>query len=341
MIGRGVVLMVLGSALTTCWTTAAWAHSFEPAVLNVIERESGVFDVSWTAPSRASGFLFDPATLRPQFPPHCRRGKERRMVTGEEDAVVWRIDCGAAGLRGGSITVDGFGGSLVDVVVRLRWRGGNEDSAILRRDATVLLVPGGGSDARGTALTRYATLGIEHILLGYDHLAFVLGLFALARGTRELLTTVTGFTLGHSLTLSLATLQLISLPQAYCEALIALSIVYLGRALVRDDGSSRRDLTARAPWLIATAFGLLHGLGFAGALGEIGFEQRYRLTALFGFNLGVEIGQLAFVGVLTAFTRIGRRWVGTRRIRWRFATGYALGSVSVLWLVERVRGFAE
>lgn len=314
------------------------AHSFEPAVLAIVERTDGRFDVGWTPPSRASGFLFYEDTLQPRFPPHCQRREERLVPTEETDIHLWRIDCGATGLRGTQIGIAGFAGSQVDVVLRLRWLDGSEDSAVLRRDTDTLLVAASAQGDRAATLARYAALGVEHILLGFDHLAFVLGLFALSR-RRQLVATITGFTFGHSITLSLATLHIVTLPQAYCEAVIALSIAFLGRSLVGRRRRGGDDLTTRFPWLMATLFGLLHGLGFAAALGEIGFASRYRILALIGFNLGVEVGQLLFVAALTLLAEATRRVVPAPRPALRRATGYLLGIFGFVWLIDRVTAF--
>jgi hypothetical protein len=170
--------------------------------------------------------------------------------------------------------------------------------------------------------TGYLRIGVEHILGGFDHLLFVLGLFLLVR--RKLLLTLTAFTLAHSLSLALAALGVISVAQAPVEAAIALSILCLAVELLRDGPS----LTKEKPWLVAFIFGLLHGLGFAGALGEIGLGHGQLLPALVCFNLGVEIGQLAFVGALVIvgrLVRVNRRW-----------PAYAMGALSVYLCLDRI-----
>jgi hypothetical protein len=173
--------------------------------------------------------------------------------------------------------------------------------------------------------TGYLRLGVEHILGGFDHLLFVLALFLLVR--RRLLLTLTAFTLAHSLSLALAAQGVLSVAPAPVEAAIALSILCLAVELSRE-GSS---LTKEKPWLVAFAFGLLHGLGFAGALGEIGLPRGQIVPALVCFNLGVELGQVMFVGALAMITRlirVERKW-----------PAYAIGAISVFLCLDRLARF--
>jgi hypothetical protein len=178
-------------------------------------------------------------------------------------------------------------------------------------------------------------LGGEHILLGIDHLLFVLGLLLIVRNLAALVMTVTAFTVAHSITLAASVFGLVPLERGAIEAAIALSIVMLAREIVVADRGVVH-LTHRMPWLVAFVFGLLHGLGFAGALGEIGLPERAIPLALLFFNLGVEAGQLAFVLVLLALHRIAGRWLETRLARMRPAMGYALGALATLWFFERL-----
>jgi hydrogenase/urease accessory protein HupE len=183
-------------------------------------------------------------------------------------------------------------------------------------------------------LWAYIGLGIEHILFGVDHLLFVLCLLLLVRGIRNLLATVTAFTLAHSITLAAATLGLIRVPAAPVEATIALSIVFLATELVR--GGARQTVARSYPWLVAFTFGLLHGLGFAGALAEVGLPQGEIPLALFGFNVGVELGQLAFVTAVLSLARLARL-MPWRMPAWAAgAVGYAIGSLATFWVFARL-----
>ena len=181
-------------------------------------------------------------------------------------------------------------------------------------------------------------LGIEHILLGIDHLLFVLGLLLLVQGVGPLIKTITSFTVAHSITLGAATFDLISLPSAPVEAVIALSILFLAREYISVK-EGKDSLTAQYPWIVAFTFGLLHGFGFAGALSEIGFPQKEVPLALFTFNIGVELGQLLFIGVVYLCLFF---W---KKLNWSLPNGswrivpYAIGTVASFWLVERVLAF--
>ena len=181
----------------------------------------------------------------------------------------------------------------------------------------------------------YSVLGIEHILLGIDHLLFVLGLLLLVRGFIPLVKTVTAFTVAHSITLAASVLGYIPLDRAPIEAAIALSIVLLAREIVVAD-RGLVHLTHRKPWVVAFVFGLLHGLGFAGALGEIGLPASAIPLALLFFNLGVEAGQLAFVVVLLVLHRLLHARLQAALPRMKPALGYSLGALAALWFFERL-----
>jgi hydrogenase/urease accessory protein HupE len=185
----------------------------------------------------------------------------------------------------------------------------------------------------------YTRLGVEHILTGWDHLLFVLGLVLLVGRGRTLLWTITAFTVGHSITLSLAVLGFARIPPAPVEVLIACSIFIVGVELTREM-SGRATWTHRLPWAMALAFGLLHGLGFAGALAQVGLPADEIPLALFSFNVGIEVGQLLFVGLVLA-ARVALRMLP---VRWPQASAlipaYAIGSLAAYWVFERVWGIA-
>jgi hypothetical protein len=228
---------------------------------------------------------------------------------------------------------------LAGVVVVARWNDGSGASVYFRgAQGTVPVALGDlraapGSRARVAA--TYFVLGGEHILLGIDHLLFVLGLLLLVQGLGALVMTVTAFTVAHSITLAASVFGLIPLDRAPIEAAIALSIVMLAREIVVADRGALH-LTHRMPWLVAFVFGLLHGLGFAGALGDIGLPQSAIPVALLFFNLGVEAGQLGFVLVLLVLHRLAGQAFEGRLRRMKPAMGYALGALATLWFVERL-----
>jgi hypothetical protein len=329
------------AVLLACARMAS-AHTFEPALLDLRERDTGVFDVVWRPPGKESGSTMpgEPA-LAPVLPASCT---ERGSLGESEELRAFRVDCGAARLRGATLAVPGIAGSRVDAIVRVTWNDGRTESGVLTSDAAEWVVPAGpdggilalGAPVR-TVATRYLALGVEHILHGTDHVLFVLGLFLLVGATRALVATISAFTVAHSLTLAAAVLGIVHVPAAPVEALIAASIVLLARELVRapDEPST---LTQRFPWAVAFVFGLLHGLGFAGALAETGVPADRIPLALVAFNVGVELGQLLIVAACVAVATVLGRLVGTRRsLRW--APAYAMGAVAAMWTIERVLAF--
>jgi hydrogenase/urease accessory protein HupE len=204
---------------------------------------------------------------------------------------------------------------------------------VLTADQPSFLVP--GVESKLGVVRGYTRLGVEHILTGWDHLLFVLGLVLLVGRGRTLLWTITAFTVGHSITLALASLGIVRVPQGPMEAAIAFSIYLLAVELVRSR-AGQTSVVQRAPWLVAGPFGLLHGLGFAGALAEVGLPQGEIPLALFAFNVGIELGQLAFVAVvlvaMVALRRLPVRWP-----RWAPALpAYGIGSLAIYWFVERL-----
>jgi hydrogenase/urease accessory protein HupE len=233
------------------------------------------------------------------------------------------------------IRIDGLAATMIDVLVRIEWQNGTVVSQILRPNETGFRV---GSEKQAVPTWGYLTLGIEHILLGIDHLLFVLGLMLIVNGTWLLVNTITAFTVAHSITLGLATLGLVHVPQAPVEAVIALSIVFVASELVRQR-NQRPDVMARYPWIVAFTFGLLHGFGFAGALAEVGLPQTDIPLALLFFNVGVEIGQLAFIAVMLGVIAAGRNLpVHLPQWSWRIAP-YSIGSLAMFWVIQRMLAF--
>ena len=246
----------------------------------------------------------------------------------------------AGGLTGATIHIAGLTATTTDVLVRLERLDGTTQITRLTPSAPSFVVeaaPGVLEVAR-----TYLVLGSEHILEGVDHLLFVLALLILVKGTRRLIATVTAFTLAHSLTLAGATLGFVHVPGPPVEAAIALSIVFVAAEIVRSRGG-RAGLTERLPWVVAFAFGLLHGLGFASALNEVGLPQSAIPVALFFFNVGVEVGQLAFIAFVFAVLALARQV--TRLITvpqpawaWRVAP-CAIGGIAMFWVIQRVAAF--
>jgi hydrogenase/urease accessory protein HupE len=198
----------------------------------------------------------------------------------------------------------------------------------------------------GVART-YTLLGVEHILSGIDHLLFVLALLIITGGGWKLVKTVTAFTVSHSITLTLAALGYIHVPQRPVEAAIALSIVFVASEMLHTR-AGRPGITARAPWVVALIFGLMHGLGFASGLSEAGLPDGHIPTALLFFSIGVEAGHFMFIGVVLALIGAGLRVVQNSRPK--FLTprtssilgvlpAYAIGTVAMFWVIQRVAAF--
>jgi hydrogenase/urease accessory protein HupE len=240
------------------------------------------------------------------------------------------------GLTGKRITIDGLGDVLSDALVRIIRLDRTEQTIRLsaREPAfTIEAVPG----HMEVAMT-YTALGIEHILLGVDHLLFVLALLIIVRSGRRLMTTITAFTLAHSITLAAATLGLVHVPSPPVEAIIALSIVFVAAEIVHGH-LGKPGLTARKPWIVAFTFGLLHGFGFAGALSEVGLPQHAIPIALLFFNVGVEIGQLLFISVvLTVMLIVQRTRLRAPAWAWRLPP-YAIGGIAAFWVIQRIAIF--
>jgi len=324
-------------AVLTWLTCMSWAlgHEIRPAYLQIDETAPGSYEVLWKVPSRGDTVL----DIQPRFDSGLvlSPAGEDLLLDG---FVVYRYRLSGGGsLAGTRLLIDGLKQTTVDVLVRLTLLDGGEQTLLLQpktSEATIASTPSGWQVAQ-----TYVTLGVEHILFGFDHLLFVLALIILTKGFRRIVKTITAFTLAHSITLSLATLGFVHVPGPPVEATIALSILFLASEILRSfNGES--TLTARRPWLVAFVFGLLHGLGFAGALSEIGLPQAAIPLALACFNIGVELGQLAFVVAALLVFRLSIHlldltpdWLlSTRKV-----LPYAIGAVSAFWVIERVWAF--
>ncbi len=309
-----------------------------PSLLELREDEASVL-VLWKIS------LLNPqaADLQPLLPPPCRLAS-----TGWDGAAAvervdntglirrWAYDCGPDGLAGRRIAVEGLERTDLSVLLRAVLRDGQTARTILQPDSPSYLIPRQPTSMQVAG--SYLALGIEHILGGFDHLLFVLGLLLLVREGRALLLTVTAFTLGHSVTLSLAALKLVQLPSAPIELAIALSIWILALELTRGQG--KLSWAGRRPWRMATLFGLLHGLGFASALAEAGLPQGDIPLALLSFNSGIELGQLAFIlavlalqAILAGILRRGGAKLAVQPLR--IPAAYLIGALSSYWCLQR------
>jgi hydrogenase/urease accessory protein HupE len=309
----------------------AIADEVRPGLLELTETTAGQFEVLWKVPALGDLALgIHPALsadCRQLIPPSAR-------IIGSAQYTSWTVDCGPDALKGTEIRIDGLNATTVDVLVRVQFSSGTVISRILRPGDVAFVV-----DASGSApLTwDYLRFGFDHILGGLDHLLFVLGLLLIVRDRWLLLKTITAFTVAHSVTLGLATLDVVHVPQAPVEAVIALSIVFVASELVRRR-EGQPDLMERAPWTVAFTFGLLHGFGFAGALAEVGLPQADIPVALLLFNVGVELGQLAFVGAVLSLIWLVQRAVGPTPQWLPRAAAYGIGTVAAYWVFVRTLG---
>jgi hydrogenase/urease accessory protein HupE len=230
-------------------------------------------------------------------------------------------------------------------MVEIEWQGGARLLRIVTASARTLTVYGGEGGSLRPVVVDYTRLGVEHILTGFDHLLFVVALTLLVRRRRALLATVTAFTAAHSLTLAATVLGLVSVPSAPVEATIALSIVLVCAECLRggETPAGADSFTRRAPWVVAFAFGLLHGLGFASALMEIGLPEKHIPAALLCFNVGVELGQLLVIGTAVLGGRMmaqrihaGQAAGALRRAWLRRGVIYAMGATAAFWSLDRV-----
>lgn len=317
---------VLSLGLPFFFAIPAGAHQFAPALLELQEVGADRVAVRWKQPAvRVMG-----SRLQPVLPGDCKGiGKPTVTRQGTGMEATWEIAC-PDGLVGKIVGVEGIAESRADVLLRVALEDGRSFRHVLTGDAAVFTIP--ERESRLTVLTNYAKLGVEHILTGFDHLLFVLGLTLFVGYERLLLWTITAFTFGHSITLALAVLGFVQFPPGPIEAGIAFSIYVLAVELAR---SNQKTLLHTYPWLVAGLFGLLHGLGFAGALAQVGLPEGEIPLALFSFNVGIELGQLAFVGlVLTVWALFRRLPFAWPRIV-RLVPAYAIGSLAAFWFFER------
>jgi hydrogenase/urease accessory protein HupE len=313
--------------------SAAGAHELRPAFLDMRETAENSFSLLWKVPAQGDRRM----QLDVVLPDRCRQASEpTNSVEGNYWLTRWQAEC-AGGLGGDEIVIGGLRTSLTDALVRIEYLDGSSEVARLTPEKPIMAVRGVMGPME-TAAT-YFMLGVEHILSGIDHLLFVLALMLLIRDRWMLLKTITAFTVAHSITLAGAALGYLSAPQPPVEAAIALSIVFLARELVLERTNSK-DLAWRSPWIVAFAFGLLHGFGFAGALREIGLPPGDVPLALLSFNLGVEAGQVLFVVVMLVAYRAVSALVDLPRQPARRLMAYGIGTLSTLWLLERLVAFA-
>jgi hypothetical protein len=306
----------------------AAAHEVRPGYLELRETSPGTFRVLWKKPARGDLIL----SIDPIFPPECRVvGIGSEDVRGGAYIARGTLEC-EGGLTDKTLEIAGLETTLTDVLVRVHYADGQQETHLVQPNQTSFVV--GGPSGVVARVAAYLQLGVEHIALGVDHLLFVLGLLLIVGSTKTLIKTITAFTVAHSITLGVATLGLARAPELPLNAVIALSILFLGPEIVRV-WRGETSFTIRHPWVVAFAFGLMHGFGFASGLTAMGLPTNEIPLALLFFNVGVELGQLAFVfvvlGLNRSFQSLEIRWP-----RWaELVPGYAVGTLGAFWFIQR------
>jgi hydrogenase/urease accessory protein HupE len=323
---RCSLLFVL--AALSC-ASGTFAHEVRPAYLELRQTNTDSYDVLWKVPGRGDDLRFG---VYVRLPANCQKTSEvQTTAINNAFSDRWSVQC-EAGINGETIFIEGLSSSVIDVLVRIQRLDGTTQVTRLTPSEPSFTVE--AAPSRIQLARTYVSLGIEHILYGIDHLLFVLGLMLLVRDFRSLVKTITAFTIAHSITLAAATLGFVHVEVAPVEATIALSILFLAAELVRSQ-RGEGGIAQRAPWIVAFAFGLLHGLGFASTLGRMGLPHSEIPIALLLFNVGVELGQLGFVIVFIGFVRS----LATLDIRWpawtRAIPAYSIGAFAALTFLQR------
>jgi hypothetical protein len=330
--GRSIFWILCVALSSATLARPAGAHPLAPALLEIVETAPGQLDIEW----RTSRFKVPGTNVRPVLPVHCKMLGEPEFTEAVTSlSERWSVQCDARSLVGERIAVTELERAKTDALLRITLADGRQVQRVVRAREPFLIVPEGESSF--AVFLTYLGLGFEHIMLGPDHLLFVFGLLLLVPTTRILIGTITAFTLGHSITLSLAVLGFVGFPSRPIEFLIALTVFVLAVELARAPDMPP-TLMRRLPWLMAVLFGLLHGLGFAGALSEVGLPGDEIPVALFSFNVGIELGQILFVVVILALMRLLRGVLGALP-QWTHAIPvYAMGTMAAFWCFERAAG---
>ena len=330
---------ILILAMLATLSLMAFAHEVRPAYLELRQTAPETYDALWKVPGQGDLRL----GLYVELPTGCTNVSEPRgSMVNNAYSERWTVKC-PGGLSGGTIHIAGLSATATDVLVRLERLDGSTQVTRLTPSSPSFVVAKAAS-AVGVART-YTLLGVEHILSGIDHLLFVLALIIITRGGWKLVKTVTAFTVSHSITLTLATLGYVHVPQRPVEAVIALSIVFVSAEILRGR-QGYLGITARAPWIVALLFGLMHGLGFASGLKDAGLPDGHIPIALLFFSIGVEAGHFLFIGCVLALTAVILRAATklTPLNQQRFAIlqivpPYAIGSVAMFWVIQRIGAF--
>ena len=330
---KSAAALIIGFVLSLTLSDPSLAHEIRPAALQVTETTPGTYEAIWKQPAVGNMAI--------RLTPHLSSGsldKEPTTQSLEPGKIIkrWSVKGGAA-LDQQTLTVEGLSDSVTDVLVSVTSPSGKTITAVLRPSAPSMVL--GLSGPKGLSTPAYLRLGFEHILTGFDHLLFVLGLLLLVGTNWTIIKTVSAFTVAHSITLALAALGLVQVPSALTEALIALSIIFVAYELIPRQDTTITTLTRQKPWLVAFMFGLLHGLAFAGTLSSVGLPAGSTVPALLLFNIGVEIGQMVFIalaiGVIIGLRRVRHHLPTNYETVSTYAPAYVIGGLASFWMIER------
>ncbi|PHR81317.1 MAG: hypothetical protein COA59_16140 [Colwellia sp.] len=310
------------------------ADELRMAYLELHQLKQETFEVLWKIPSRGNNLRLGVYVELPEGSKNITSPHASSVNNVYSERWVFKIK---GGLFGKNINILGLDKNKIDILVRIeRLDGTTQINRLTPLNSSITIE---ASPSTFEVIYTYATLGVEHILAGVDHLLFVFALLLIVgQRWKVLLKTITAFTVAHSITLALATLNIVNFPAAPVEAVIALSIMFIAVEVIHTK-AGRVGITTKAPWLVAFIFGLLHGFGFAGALAEIGIPQNAIPLSLLFFNVGVEFGQLLFIAVAVAVMTLLKRILSSNMEKLEILCSYIIGSFAMFWLIQRISIF--
>jgi hydrogenase/urease accessory protein HupE len=326
---RAISYVLAIAAVLSGMPDSSSAHEVRPGLLELRETSPDTYSLLWKKPAGGETEI----QIAPVIPDGCTMStSDRQQPTPGAFVMRGLLRC-EGGIQGKKLSINGLESTVIDVIVRIELLDGRKWTAIVHPSQPSVQIA--ATQTKVAVSGNFVVEGIRHILFGADHMLFVLGLLLIVKNRWMLLKTITAFTIAHSITLAIATLGYANAPMVLLNAGIALSILFLGPEIVRS-WRGETSFTIQHPWVVAFAFGLLHGFGFASALTNAGLPRTELPLALLSFNVGVEIGQVSFVALVLLLERSFR----VLEIRWpRFAKpipGYTVGSLGALWTIQRV-----
>ncbi len=309
-----------------------YAHEVRPAYLEITETAAQNYQIFWKLPQKGGALL----QITPQFSEDCQaKNTASHIRSAGYDSYRWLMSCNRS-IKGTFVTLKGLENTAIEVIAHIRHLDGKGQTARIYKGQNSFMI---AEDSRFFSVAKtYTLLGVDHILLGFDHLCFVLALLLLIQNKRRLLGAVSAFTLGHSITLAGAMLGFLYAASQPIEAFIAFSIVMVAAEILLQQ-KNQSSLIAQNPWFVTIAFGLLHGFGFAGALSETGLPQDAIPTALLFFNIGIEIGQIIFIVVILWLMSLIKKFTPKKYPYLVTGLAYSIGIIAAFWTIERIIGF--